>query len=436
MFEGKIQSQRARYKSSALLFSLSSLLGACLCGCGASSAPPAPSTPPAAAAPLAAGIVAMTQVNKTAGMGYFEDPLPIHLAAAAGSYVPDVSGTTRQVLSCTTLAAGCYSPATLTVGTGMALLNQLPPNTTLVGYQNNNIYQDNQGHWQMATTVTVQNAQVNPNKLPWNVILHASPVAMSSTTASGVPLSWTSDALLVGSLTTRADANYDGKFIEDANQLYLIYSQNLQTMPTTQDGIVAQPMAAANQVGSSKPTPLLAPENNADGGFNSELFNCQSADKFKLIETGNIAVVNGKYAMAYSSGSYETPCYKVGIAWSDTLLGPYKKIFQMDASNVWANPAPEPEVLYLIQALQPLWPNYVASTVQGPGVPSLVQYPAGTWYLYFAGYDPSVPLSGGMFDPKMRQPYAMRLSVNIPNGASVAGTANTGLASWITAAKQ
>ena len=232
----------------------------------------------------------------------------------------------------------------------------------------------------------------------------------------------------------RNPANYDGKYIEDNNQLYLIYSLRLQSMPTSQDGIVAQLMSTAKQVAPSTPVTLLAPEKNNDAGYNSELFNCGTSNSFKLIETGNIAVVGGKYAMAYSTGSFETPCYKVGIAWSDTLTGTYKKILQADPTNVWQNPTPEPEVLYLLQAQNSAWPNYVATQVQGPGVPSLVQYPAGTWYLYFAGYAPSAQLNGGMFDPTTRQPYAVRLNVSIPTGANVSTAANTDLSGWITAA--
>jgi hypothetical protein len=204
-----------------------------------------------------------------------------------------------------------------------------------------------------------------------------------------------------------------------------------------EDGVVAQLMTSATQPSSDDPTVLLPPETNSDGGYNSELLECQSdTDHFKLIETGNIAVVAGKYVMAYSTGSYNTPCYKAGIAWSDSLLGPYKKVLQSDPNNVWQNPAPEPEVLYLLQALQPAWPNYVKATVQGPGVPSLVQYPAGTWNLYFAGYDPSVPVNAGVYDAQLRQPYVLRLHVAIPAGATVAATSNEGLSSWITAATQ
>ena len=406
-------------------------------GCGGKSSPSSGNGGAPTAPAVTPGIHPLTQVAATGSTGYFVDPLPIHLALASGSYIPPIAGTTHEVLSCTTLAAECYSPSSLTITTGPTLSSQLPTNTTLNGYQNNNIYQDNAGEWQMATTVSVKNLSANPNGLPWNVILHASPVDGGSTSPEGVPLSWISDALLIGSFAAQEDANYDGKYIEYNSNLYLIYSKRLFDGATAHDGIVAQAMNSAQQVGGSAPITLLGPENNADNGYKSELFNCSSnTDQFKLIETGNITVVNGKYAMAYSTGSYETPCYKVGIAWSDSLLGTYKKILKQDASNIWQNPMAEPEVLYLIQAQQSAWPNYVNSTVQGPGVPSLVQYPDGTWYLYFAGYDPSVPLNAGMFDPKLRQPYFMRLSVTIPANATVAGTANTDLAEWISAASQ
>ena len=405
-------------------------------GCGGSASNPAQGITPAPT-PLPAGIYPLTQVNATANTGYFSDPLPIHTTATAGSYLPSISGTTQKILQCTTLAAGCYTRSSFTITTGAALKGELPADTTLSGYQNNNIYQDDAGNWQMATTVTVNNAAANPNGLAWNVILHASPATGSPTTTNGVPTEWVSDTLLVGSFSAQANANYDGKYIEDQGRLYLIYSRRLQDSPTAQDGIVAQLMTAATQPAAAGPTTLLAPENNADGGYNSELFGCLSQpNQFKLIETGNIAVVGGKYAMAYSTGSFEKRCYKVGIAWSDTLLGPYKKVLQQDTSNVWLNPTPEDEVVYLLQAQLTKWPNNVPATVQAPGVPSLVQYPAGTWYLYFAGYDPSVALNAGMFDPKLRQPYAMRLNEAVPGGVTVAGTTNEALVSWLTAATQ
>jgi hypothetical protein len=402
------------------------------CGGSAMSGGSGPQTPA-----LAAGIHPLTQVVASPKAGYFSDPLPIHRALADGSYVPSLAGTTAQILACSNFAAGCYTPSALTMTMSPSLRNQLPSGVTLAGYENYNVYQDNAGNWQMAVTRAVNNSAANPNNLEWHVILHASPAAGSPADPTGVPLSWVQDTLLVGSFTTRVGANYDGKYLEDNGRLYLIYSKNLQASPTMQDGIVAQLMTSATQPSSDSPTVLLPPETNSDGGYNSELLECQSStDHFKLIETGNIAVVSGKYAMAYSTGSYNTPCYKAGIAWSDSLLGPYKKVLQPDPNNVWQNPTPEPEVLYLLQALQPAWPNYVSSTVQGPGVPSLVQYPAGTWYLYFAGYDPSVPISAGKFDPALRRPYVMRLNVAVPDGTTVAATPNEALSTWITAATQ
>ena len=215
-------------------------------------------------------------------------------------------------------------------------------------------------------------------------------------------------------------------------------SIRLAGVSTAQDGIVAKLMNSATQLNNSAPVHLLVPENtdsSSDKSFNSELFACaSSSSQFKLIETGNISAFSGKYTMAYPTGPFETPCYKVGIAWADTLLGPYKKILQQDTGNVPCNPAAQAEVVYLLQSSQPGWPNYVNAMVQAPGVPSLVQYPAGTWYLYFAGYDPSVTASGGMFNPAVRQPYAMRLTFAIPLNTTVSATANTSLATWITAA--
>jgi hypothetical protein len=392
---------------------------------------------PSQVPPLAAGIQPLTHVNASGKTGYFSDPLPIHRAMPDGSYIPSLSGTMTKILACSAFAADCYSPTPLTIATGPTLTSQLPGGVTLKSYENYNVYQDKAGKWQMAVTQMVDNPAVNPKGLGWHVILHASPSAGSPVDPSGVPLSWVTDTLLVGSFTTRAAANYDGKYLEDNGKLYLIYSKNLQTSPTMRDGIAAQRMISATQPSSDSPTVLLPPETNSDGGYNSELLECQNpADHFKLIETGNIAVVAGKYAMAYSTGSYNTPCYKAGIAWSDSLLGPYKKVLQADPNNVWQNPAPEPEVLYLLQALHPAWPNYVKATVQGPGVPSRVPYPAGTWYLYFAGYDPSVTSNAGTFDASLRQPYVMRLKVAVPAGATVATTSNEALSKWITAAKQ
>jgi hypothetical protein len=50
-------------------------------------------------------------------------------------------------------------------------------------------------------------------------------------------------------------------------------------------------------------TLLLAP----DEGLNSENYYNHSNDSFKLIETGNIRAINGKFLMAYSVGAFNRP---------------------------------------------------------------------------------------------------------------------------------
>jgi hypothetical protein len=120
---------------------------------------PGGSSPPSSPA-VAAAVHPLKCVGER---GYFEDPLPIRRLGMAGSHLPPIAGTTHQILSCMTLATGCYIPSTLTIVIGMPLASHLPANTTLNGYQNNNVHQDNTGDWQMATTVTVNSPSVNPN---------------------------------------------------------------------------------------------------------------------------------------------------------------------------------------------------------------------------------------------------------------------------------
>lgn len=389
-----------------------------------------------ATAQLPAGIQPLTTVNGTTG--YFSDPLPIHRAMADGSYIPSLSGTKLKILACSSLAAQCYTSSALSVTMNAALTSQVNASgSTITGYENYNVYQLNAGGWHMAVTAFITDGT---NK--WHIVLHASPASGSPTDPSGVPLSWVDDTLILGHLTyTNASTdggNYDGKYIEDNGNLYLIYSKLVVAGANGQMGLAAQQMTSPTAVNTSvAPVVLLAPQTNSDNGYNSELLECQSTtDTFKLMETGNIAKVQGKYVLAYSTGSFDNVCYKSGLAWSDNLLGPYKKVLHPDPTNIWANPINEPEVLYIVQALQSAWPNYVKSTAQSPGVPSLVQYPAGTWYLYFAGYDPSInPDSTGTYDGSKRQPYVMKLTVAIPANTTVKETKNQDLSTWITAAQ-
>jgi hypothetical protein len=379
----------------------------------------------------AQGIQPMTTVTEKPRQGYFSDPYPIRLAASDAKAIPlSYSGTTKDVLSCPgTPTAGCFHASQLTVAVGPELAQQAAADgATLSDGFNNNIFQDDTGAWQMAVTYRVFSNK-HPNAANWTVILHAHP---TGTKADTVPTDWAADALLVGSCTDPTKADYDGKYFQDNGNLYLVYSKRLSNGPA-RDGIVAQSMTSPKTVSTTPPTVLLAP-----GDYSSELFfGLGQSNTFKLIETGNIGEVDGKYVMAYSTGAYYEPDYKTGLAWSDTFLPTtgktYRKITMTDTNGAWGKPG-QPEVRYLLQSQEPNWPNYVAKTVLAPGVPAVVQDGTG-WYLTFAGYLPSdapIDPKTGHYTPSSRRPFFVPLTVSIPAGASVATTSEADLANWIT----
>ena len=282
----------------------------------------------------------------------------------------------------------------------------------------------------MAATYFVKNPSV-PHTGNWTVVVHAHPTNPLD------PLSWVADTLLVGSFSQYAKANYDGKYFLDGDTLYLIYSRNLSENPV-HDGIVAQRMISLTEPAATAPVTLLEPA--PDAGFNSEFFfEDDPVSRFKLVETGNITRINGKYAMAYSTGDFQENDYKAGVAWSDTFLpapgSTYRKILRPDPTAVWGKTGPE--VQYLLQSQEPAWPNYVAGEVVAPGVPSIVQASDGSWRLYYDGFAPDdhpfVKGSAVNFIADNRRPFYTPLQVNIPSGATVAAATDAELASWIAA---
>jgi hypothetical protein len=383
----------------------------------------------------------MTQVNVAQHLGYFGDPYPIHLATQPSPEASQYfSGTTQEILTCTSpIKPGCFAASTLTV----TIADDLKATAAAAGNAfydkiNDNIYQTEDGEWQMAVTLYLHK-QSNP-KLDWTVIAHARPADPGSSTP---PASWVADKILVGSLTAFDYANYDGKYFEDDKKLYLIYSKRLVTKPVEHDGIVAQEMDSPSDLASSGPVVLLAPS-TAEDGFNSEFFHTvpPQGDTFKLIETGNITKISGKYVMAYSAGDYQQLDYKTGIAYSDTLLPEqgemYRRIQEEDANGVWGAPG-HLEVRYLLQSQREAWPNYVASQVIAPGVPSIVQEPSGRYFLYFDGFlpgdtpqAPHTPNNPLNIDPTHRRPFFVPLHVAVPSDQSVSAATEDELKNWIT----
>ena len=293
---------------------------------------------PAARSPRIA-IHPMTNVVTAPRSGYFSDPYPIHLASSVRASSPlSFSGTTPAILSCPgKIRRESFETTPLTVSAGPLTQEAAAYGSTISAIANNNIFQNHLGEWHMAASMYLKNPAY-PNAGTWNVIVHAHPTSPSDPT--DVPTGWVADTVLVGSFVHPAEANYDGKYFEDGGNLYLIYSMSL--FNGYEDGIVAQLMQSPVRLAAEAPTVLINPD-GVNGGFNSEnYFGLDPDDTFKLLETGNVTKIQGKYVLAYSTGCYLETDYKAGVAWSDTFLPApgtfYKKMFKLDTTGVWGSP--------------------------------------------------------------------------------------------------
>ena len=371
-------------------------------------------------------ILPMTQVNVGAHTGYMSDPYPIRRAPSQSREIQLLSGTTPNLLACAyPVSARCFTSTETAVDSSAVMPQIRAAGMQFHGIQNRDFFQANDGSWHMVVAI-----DFGPNKnTNRTLIAHAS--ANVEAAPGSAPTRWSVDRVLVGSFSELDQGNYDCKYFEDKGKLYLLYVKNLQPNPLV-NGIVIQPMLSPTRLAQVGPTLLLSPERQ-DGGFNSETFATTNA---KLVEAANIQVINGKYAMAYSTGSYLTAGYKAGVAWSDTLFPAagheYRKVLEPDYGNVWKNPS-RIDVHYLIQSQKANWPNDTGNQVIGPGVNSFVQGPGGAWYMYFNAYNPhDMPMTSSLTEAAHRRPYFVRLRVNVPAGAPVAAASDADLAQWIT----
>ena len=198
----------------------------------------------------------MTKVNVMEHIGYFGDPYPIHLVPGGDGERQYFSGTTAGMLQCTGhLRPGCYTTTPLTLKFSDTLHTAVrAAGNTFRAVINHNAYQENDGSWQMAVTLYVHPNGSSTRR--WTVIAHAhseGPPSMSP------PTSWVADKILVGSLSTFAYANYDGKYVEEDGKLYLIHSKRLISTPVQHDGIVAQEMTSPAEIAPGGPVVSLAP---------------------------------------------------------------------------------------------------------------------------------------------------------------------------------
>ncbi|KAL1610708.1 hypothetical protein SLS60_002378 [Paraconiothyrium brasiliense] len=378
----------------------------------------------------------ITNVDPVAGTGYFSDPFHVPYQNSKDIYI---SGTTHQYLECNnSLQSECASLHRNEYNNSQSLIQAAgAAGTTICSAAGIHPYQTGSGasrSWDAVVTLHVQNTTDCDGISGWSVIVHAHP--QSSSGVEVPPTSWIGDKVLVGSFSERVDANYDGKYFQTpGGQLYLVYQKQVSKQPK-RDGVVAWPMdSPTTKTPGSNPTVLLLPHDD----MNSE--NYVAGDPgFKLIETGNMRAVNGKFLMAYSVGAFNHKTYKLGIAYSDTFLPAegqqYRKVMKNNPDHLW-NSQNEKEIYYLLQADEKHdgW-HYIGDQVLAPGVPTVSKIGANDgWVLTFAGYDPQdAPMQAGTnkFLGNHRRPYFINLDVKVPVSPSVEQANDTEMQNWIT----
>lgn len=377
----------------------------------------------------------ITTVDVANHIGYFSDPYLVPFAGSSSTYI---SGTTQKYMFCDgDLSPECAQETQNSVDFSAMQTQAEQAGAQICSIAGLHPFQDSTGLWMMAVTFHVNtegSCGTGSATAGWSVIAHATPADGSTP-----PANWTADTLLVGSFTTVADANYDGKYFEDNGQLYLLYSKNLSTSPK-RDGIVAQAMTSPTTPALSDPVLMLQPNLDSGNPLNSELYydpgDGGTNSDFKLVETGNIKKINGKYVMAYSTGAYNRDTYKTAVAYCDTFLPAagktYRKVTMPDPNGYWGNT--NDEVVYLLQSQKENWTGFFGPQVKAPGVPTIAGVgPNNSWALVFAGYAPDdTGLSGNTYDGSKRRPFYVQLNVSIPSDKSVSQVSEAELATWIT----
>ena len=380
-------------------------------------------------------IFPVTHDKKDGSPGYFSDPFHVDYRNATELYI---AGTTHQYLKCKSgdLSSGCASVHENKYESSSKLNHTVKEaHVKICGAAGIHPFQSEDRSWDALVTLHVQEKNKPCKGISgWSVIVHAHSKPQGP--SHKPPHSWEGDRVMIGSFSKNVDANYDGKYFQTPDgKLYLVYQKQKSTS-SKRDGVFAWPMNNVTTLTpGTEPRALLLPGDH----LNSEDY-VAGNHSFKLIETGNIQPINGKFVMAYSVGAYNHKTYKIGIAYSDTFLPKhgqqYRKVMKDNPHGLW-NSKTKREVYYLLQSQETHdgW-HYVGDQVVAPGVPTVAKIgPDDTWTVLFAGYDPDDhPSKDGenKFEASHRRPYFAKIDVNVPKDVSVKEATHEQLQGWIT----
>jgi len=189
---------------------------------------------------------------------------------------------------------------------------------------------------------------------------------------------WRLANVLVGDADRDDCGYYESKVLQDDDGArHLVYVARVGR----DNHIVARRMLSPTVLDPvAPPRTLLRPS-----GHRSEDRN--GPGSMQLVEGPSVARLNGRWVMLYSVGDYLLPSYKLGMAFSDSLIPAGSSVYR--TVKVPA-PGGGEEVGYLLQSEKPEWPNYSATSVVGPGLGSIVNIDGKPW-LFFHGYKPDDP---------------------------------------------
>ncbi len=151
--------------------------------------------------------------------------------------------------------------------------------------------------------------------------------------------------------------------------------------------IYAQKLKSWGKIDVSSPRRLmLKPE-----GYRSE--DRDQPGSMQIVEGGSIIEWKGKYILLYSVGDFLLNDYKLGMAFSDTLIPSkgrtYHKVWIPDPKKVWGDKNGKEEIGYLLQSQKPqIGRTTVARSLSsGSGLGSIVTI-EDRLPLFFHGYKP------------------------------------------------